>query len=51
MQQAINEYAEFSHRVIMAFYFTGGRSGSGFDFAIYFDGYDESTIGDATWDW
>ncbi|KAI7774969.1 hypothetical protein LA080_007522 [Diaporthe eres] len=51
MQQAINEYAEFAHRRIMAFYFTGGTRGSGFDFAIYFDGYNEATIGDATWNW
>lgn len=51
MQQAINEYVEFSHRTIMAFYFTEGRRESGFDFAIYFDGYNEATIGDATWHW
>ncbi|KAG6368321.1 hypothetical protein INS49_002526 [Diaporthe citri] len=49
MQQAINEYVEFSHRRIMAFYFTSGMPG--FDFAIYFDGYNEATIGDATWNW
>lgn len=51
MQQAINEYVEFSHRTIEAFYFTGGRSNSGFDFAIYFNGYNPATVGDATWDW
>ena len=51
MQQAINEYVEFAHRRIMAFYFTRGRRDSGFDFAIYFDGYNPASVGDITWDW
>lgn len=51
MQQAIREYAEFSHRRIMAFYFSGGVRNTGFDFAIYFDGYNPATVGDATWNW
>lgn len=49
MQHAINEYAEFAGRTIEGFYFTLGYSG--FDFAIYFNGYDPATIGDITWVW
>jgi hypothetical protein len=49
MQQAIDEYVEFSHRRIEGFYFTLGIPGA--DFAIYFDGYDPATIGDDTWTW
>lgn len=51
MQQAINQYVEFAHRSIVAFYFSRGRRDSGFDFAIYFDGYNPATVGDITWDW
>ncbi|KAG8163390.1 hypothetical protein KVR01_006687 [Diaporthe batatas] len=49
MQRAINEYVEFAGRTIEGFYFTMGFAG--FDFAIYFNGYNPATIGDATWEW
>lgn len=49
MQQAIGEYVEFAHRTIEGFYFSIGIPGG--DFAIYFNGYDPATIGDATWTW
>lgn len=51
MQQAIDEYVELAHRRIVAFFFMDGMKGSGFDFAIYFDGYDPDTVGDDTWNW
>lgn len=51
MQQAIDEYVELAHRRIVAFFFTDGMKCSGFDFAIYFDGYDPATVGDDTWNW
>lgn len=47
MQQAIEEYEEFKDRSIEAFYFT--EPYMGFDFAIFLDGYDPSTVGGPNW--
>lgn len=47
MQQAIDEYEEFKDRSIEAFYFT--EPWVGFDFAIFLDGYDPSTVGGPNW--
>lgn len=47
MQQAIEEYEEFKHRSIEAFYFS--EAWIGLNFAILLDGYEPLTVGGPNW--